>query len=140
MATVEEIELARAERRAALEEQRLAQHALDLEALNNLEIEHGESSLVRVKPKRFIPGQPTFVVLRLANPVEFKRYSDMVNGRGGAAGDTMAAAVALCDVCLLYPSKDVFRGICQRVATMPIDCAVATLKAGEGVAIEEGKG
>lgn len=140
MATLEEIEAERAERRAQLDAQRLEQEAFDMNALNEAEKEHGLSAIVRVRTKRYWPGLPTFAVLRLPSSTEYKRYQDMVNGRGDVKGDVRAACNALVDVCLLYPARDVFKQLAEKSASLPVDCTLATLREAEGVAVEEGKG
>src|SRR3990167_8450184 len=78
MATIEEIEKERATRKAGLAEQRKVQAAIDLDALNEAEKDHGDGSVQRVElhAMRFIPGLPTMVVVKMPEPAATKRYSD----------------------------------------------------------------
>lgn len=110
--TIEEIEARRAARRAALEEQRNEQLALDLEALDSAEVEHGDNAVARVDVP-FTPGLPTLCIVKTPNRAAIKRYRDRIKPRQSRRGrdsdvDHAAAAIELCGVCLVYPDKEVF--------------------------------
>jgi len=141
MATIEEIEAERAARKAALAAQRLEQLATDLQALNDLEIQHGDGKIVRVDIGRYVPGLPTMVIMRLPKPVEFKRYTDMIAARGDAPGEQLNPSIMLAESCRLYPAeKEDYERVKAEFTGLHINAAVALRKACEGSAVEEGKG
>ncbi len=139
MSTIEEIEERRAERKAALEVQRLEQYAVDLEALDGFEVEHGDGRIVRVDLERFIPGLPTMVLMRLPKPIEHKRYVDQCRERNGKPGDGVAAAWLVADVCRLYPDADLYAKVKETFTGAQTNMGVAAIKACQGRADEEGK-
>ena len=140
MATIEEIEAERAARKATLAAQRREQLARDLEALNALEIEHGDGKIVRVDIGRYVFGLPTMVIMRLPKPAEFKRYTDMLAARGDAPGEQLAPSILLAESCRLYPiERDDYERVKAEFTGLHINAAVALRQACEGRAVEEGK-
>jgi len=103
MANLEEVERRRAERKAKLETERVSQRALDLEAIDALEVELGDANVAVVDVP--FDGGVTCAAVRTASPAEVKRYQDKVRPRGsdGALGDTAKAAEQVGRACTVYP-------------------------------------
>lgn len=139
MPTIEETEERRAARKAEHQKRRDAQYAIDLEALDMLEVEHGDDLVVRVDTDRYAEGQPTMVVLRLPTAPERKRYEAMVKGKGKKEGDPLGAAALVADSCRLYPEKEVFEDLCETFTGLKLNCGVQAVKAAQGQVHEEGK-
>src|SRR5579872_4194296 len=79
LSKVEEIEARRAARKAESSKARDAQYEKDLEAFEALEIEHGDGCVARLSVRGFVPGLPTFAVVKSPGGTSFyKRYTDMV--------------------------------------------------------------
>lgn len=107
MATVEEIEKRRAERRAQHDKARAEQEAADLEAIDALENERGEP-LHTMTANGFKPGVSVKIAFRAPSAVEYKRYCDLV-GKAQQVGDPLARRKAqemLAAACWLYPAPD----------------------------------
>ncbi|MFA5436663.1 MAG: hypothetical protein WC372_11550 [Candidatus Neomarinimicrobiota bacterium] len=99
---VAEVEARRAARKAALEEQRLTQRALDLEALDALEVEHGDSNVATLDVP-YSPGLPTLVAVRCPTSPELKRYQARLRERNP---NPITAAEEVARVCVVFPSSD----------------------------------
>lgn len=138
--TIEEIEARRSARKAEIAKQRAVQLAVDLEALDALEVEHGDGSVRRVDVERFTPGMPTLVVVRAPTRAEFKRYQDGCKGIGGQKGDALAAANLICETCLVYPSREDFAKLLEVSPGIQAIAGVAAVELSAGKAAEEGKG
>lgn len=105
MATIEELEARRAARKSATETAKLEQYAKDLEALDKLEEEHGESAFTVMHVPAFTPGLPTLIVIKSpAGTGYFKRFQDQVGAAKGHKPAEMAAQEMLARACLAYPS------------------------------------
>ncbi len=93
-------------RKDALAKQYEEQHAIDLAALDDLEVEHGDGNVKAIKIP-FEPGLPTIVVVRKPKPPELNRYRTAVKPKAnGKPGDAVEAAELLGTACLVYPPKD----------------------------------
>ena len=142
MRTKEEIEAARAERKAALAEEQAKQELLDLEALDAAEIQYGDSSVCHVDVA-FTPGLPTMAIARTPKPIEIKRYQDMgakAKRDGGVNVEAaIAAAKALTAVVLVYPDKETFARMVEARPQLDCDVGLAALKLAKGKAADEGK-
>lgn len=133
-------EARRAARKAELEAQRKAQHEIDIEALDALEVEHGDSSVEAINVP-FTPGLPTMVIVRAPKQVELKRYRDMVKPRkNGEQGDSVAAAEALASLCLLYPDRETFAKICDARPGVHAQSGATAIQLAVGKSSEEAKG
>lgn len=142
MATIEDIEKRRAERRAKHDTARNEQEATDLEAIDALEEERGEP-LHTMTANGFKACVAVKVAFRSPSPIEYKRYCDQV-GKAQQKADAsarMTAQTNLAAVCMVYPADgedrkallDAFPGVLISVA---IECA----KVAELRAEDEGKG
>ncbi len=134
-----DVEARRAARKAQLKADEEAQRLTDLEAVDALECEHGDSNIATLRVP-FTPGLPVLLAVRCPNPVEVKRYRSEVKAKkDGTPGDNLKAAQDLCAVCLVYPSKEVFA---ESLKARPgIDAQLGLLAAGlgAGAANAEGK-
>lgn len=102
---LEVIEARREARKAELKKQRDAQRAIDLEALNSLEIEYGDENISALDIA-FLPGQVTLAAVRTPTSPEVKRYQSRIRPtREGRLGDSSAAAEEIGASCVVYPSK-----------------------------------
>jgi hypothetical protein len=95
----------RAKREATLEEARDAQEAVDLEAIEALELEHGYTLNVEFQVQQFVPGFPTIVAIRPPSEAEYKRYFAQVNKANGSGDAKVAAHVMLAQVSWVYPAE-----------------------------------
>jgi len=139
MTKLEEIEARRAERKAALDDQRKAQLAEDLEALDALEVEHGDANVARVNVP-YTPGLPTFVVVRAPKAAEFKRYKERIKSRrDGTPGDPVFAADELGECTRVYPDKETFSKMLEARPGLTTPMGVASSNMGTGRADESGK-
>lgn len=103
---IERLERRRAERAAALQVEKTAQLAKDLEALDALEEEIGQERVARLDIDGWKPGFPTFVVVRAptgTTPNLYKRYSDKVRSAKGDHGKIGAALDELGIASIVYP-------------------------------------
>jgi hypothetical protein len=139
MATEEEIEERRGKRKADLEAQRVAQYAVDLDALDALEVEHGDHAVVRIDFGRYVPALPTMLLFRLPTQGEMKRYQSMAKDRGEKHGDKIAAAETLAAGCRLYPDAETYTRALKVFTGAHMNAAMALLQAAQGRAAEEGK-
>ena len=110
MSKVEEIEARRAARKAESSKARDAQYEKDLEAFEALEIEHGDGCVARLSVRGFVPGLPTFAVVKSPGGTSFyKRYTDMVRRAQKNTQAIGAAQDMLADSCLVYPADEATR-------------------------------
>lgn len=136
---IEAIEEQRAERKAALKAARAQQREIDLAALNDLEIEHGDDNVVAVEVARYSPGLPTIVVVRSLGKAELKRFRDQTRGKNG---DNAAAAEQAARSSLLYPAKDSseWAALCEAVPGVVVRAGVEAVHLSAGIGQAEGKG
>ena len=106
MSKSEEIQVRRAARKAELDKQESVQAAIDLEAIDALEVEYGDNNIaVIVVP--FTPGSVTRVACRTPKPEEIKRYRYRVKPKKlGDVPSSQEAASELAAVTVVYPAKE----------------------------------
>lgn len=137
--TLEAIEARRAERKEALEKQRLAQLAVDLVALERLEEEHGDSNVARIDVP-YTPGAVTFVVVKTPSSAYYKRWKSRVKPDAkGRPGDAVAAAEELASVCRVYPDETQYEALCEARPGLHVKVGLEALKLSTGQAESEGK-
>lgn len=101
--SVEEIEARRAKRKAETEKAKAEQYEKDLEAIDALEIEHGDERVAALKVNGYAPGLPVMVgVVAPAEPV-YRRFVAQVRKAGKATDAQGAAQDQLARSCLAYP-------------------------------------
>lgn len=143
MSTIQEIEERRAARKAELAAKKAAQAATDLEALDALEVEHGDDSVAAIEVGRYVENLPTMAVIRAPSAAEYKRFSDQIakSVQKDNAQQRREAAAMLAASIVVYPADagaraslfDAFPGLVNSIV-------IEATKLVEGKAREEGKG
>lgn len=140
MATREEIETARAERKAKLSSDAAEQALRDLEAINELELKHGDENIAS-DTVAYSPGLPTMWAVRTPTEAEIKRFRARVKpSKDGSPGDGIAAAVELGSACRVYPEAEAYAKLLKARPGIDTALGTAALKLSAGAATEEGKG
>lgn len=143
----EKIERIQAQRKAirdALDVQRVEQEAADLEAIADLEVEHGPSN-VAVLRINYAPGLPSLVAVRIPSKAEMKRYRDTIKpgtGRGGQlkVGDFDLAYSQIGGACIVYPPAGELRdALLDQRSAVKVEAGHAAVKLGESRDADEGK-
>lgn len=110
MTSLQDIEARREARKAQLESAKNEQIAIDLEAIDALEVEHGDSNIAIVEVP-FTSGLPVMCAVRTPKPVELKRYRDRLRKN---KDQQLEAAQELAAVTWVYPSdKDVQKQVLE---------------------------
>jgi hypothetical protein len=140
MATLADVQKKRADRKAALAAQELAQRAIDLEAIDALEVERGDSN-VDVVDVAYTPGLPTCFAVRVPTVPEMNRYKSRLKGIANSKDvDAIAAAEELGESCFVYPVEAVREQMKSARPGALSACGTAALKLGQGRLSSEGKG
>lgn len=139
--SVADIEKRREERKAALAEAYEEQFEKDLFALDALEAEHGDGRVKRMNAKYFVPGLPTFIVVKSPGGTAlYKRYTDMVRAAGKNVHGIGAAQEMLGEACIAYPSDpDVLKAMIKEFNGAKISAALVAVGLVELEAQEEKK-
>lgn len=120
--------------RADFDEQR----AIDLEAVDDLEIEHGDNAIASVDiPYR--PGEPTLVCVRAPNVAEMKRYRARVKPRKGGEVAAVEAAEELARSVMVYPGPEMRETLTQRIPMLEANAGVKALQLAGAISEDEGK-
>lgn len=139
---IEEIEERRAKRKAGIAEAREVQFAVDLEALDELEIAHGDGAVERLDVERFVPPHPTFVVLKTPSSAQYKRFCDQVS-RATKHQDPKARRDAenmLGESCWIYPAEpDARKSMLEEFPGLILSVAIRAAKLVEANEVAEGK-
>ncbi len=137
---LERAERKRAERKAKLKEQEDAQRARDLEVVDALEEEHGDSKIA-VLNVPYTPGLPTLVAARLPTDPEIKRYRYRCKDKGPKEpGDAIGAAEELSAKTRVYPDDETYAKICAERHGVPLQLGIISANLAIGKAEAEGKG
>jgi hypothetical protein len=133
-ASLTEIQRKREERKAALQIQREEQYARDLEAVDALEVEHGDSN-VAVLEIPFTPGLPVLAAVRTPTDAETKRYRSRLREKNA---DAAVAAEEVGLSCVVYPKGEALEsvlsarpGLRVQLGTEALGLATAKAKADE---------
>jgi hypothetical protein len=102
MPSLAEIERNRQARKDKLAAERNVQRALDLEAIDALEVEHGDANISIIELD-YVPGLPTCVAVKVTPPAVLLRYQARLRNEDKT---TVDAAKEVCDSCRIYPSDD----------------------------------
>jgi hypothetical protein len=131
----------RAERKKALEAPYAEQRLVDVEALDSLEIEHGDSNVTHVDVP-FTPGLPTLVAGKCPTPDLVKRYQARITPKkdGSAHMSPADAASEIGAACRAYPDAETFAKIVEARPGIVVQLGVECLKLAAGRASSEGKG
>jgi hypothetical protein len=135
-----EREAARDEHKAELAEKRAEQKILDLDAIEALEQERGDSN-VATEEIPFTPGLPVLVAARCPTEIEIKRYqSRLKKGRDGEEPDPIAAGQEVGAVCRIYPDDETWAKVLKARPGVVVALGVAALRLAGAVRREAGKG
>jgi hypothetical protein len=136
-----EKEATRAARKALLKEQYEAQREKDIEQLDALETEHGDSN-VAYEDFAFIPGLPTLAVVRCPSEPELKRFRYKVKPVKGEVDAMQAidASEELATCCIIYPDKDTYARMKAAKPGIHVRLGTAALGLVQGSIAEKGKG
>lgn len=138
--SAESVEERRAKRKAEAAEAAKVQREKDLEAIDALEVDHGDSNIDVVEIPH-TPGLPVLLAVRTPTEVEMKRYRATVKpGRDGAPGDSLKATSDLAAVCVVYPDKDLYKKVLAARPGVDASVGLAAVKLCMGKAESEGKG
>lgn len=140
---IAEIEARRAERAEQLAGQRVEQYAQDMEALDALEAKHGPENVARLDVKRYVPGHPTFVVLKAPSLQYYRRFCDQV-AKAQGSGDAKTRQNAQDDLaksCWVYPEEPKARdAMLEAFPGLLLSVCLKAVELVEAKAAEEGKG
>jgi|GEM_PF-5023240 hypothetical protein len=133
---VAEVEARRAARKAEQASKRAEQRVLDLEALDGLEVEHGDSNVAHLDVDAG-PGLPTLAAVRCPRPAEVKRYQARLREKHP---DPVAAAEEIGAACLVYPPAGEQRSALLAARPgLPVQLGTLALELATGRAADEGK-
>lgn len=139
LSPLEAVEARRAARKAEIRAQWEAQRIADLEALDALEIELGDSNVAYLDVP-FTDGLPTLAAVRCPTSAEVKRYQARVKGKPDKPGDPTVAAEELGAVALKYPPKGETRDrLLAARAGLLVGLGVLAINLSTGKVAEQGK-
>jgi hypothetical protein len=129
-------EARKAEVRKALE----TQLVIDLDAINELEIEHGDSNVAVIRLP-YTEGLPAAVACRCPKPAEVKRFRARLKPKHEKDHpDQFAAAEELAAACRIYPDKETYDKLCVARAGIAGQLSGEAMKLATGKEEAEGKG
>lgn len=150
MTPAERIAAAQAKRaalQAQTEEAYQEQLASDLEALADIEAEHGFDRVARVNLGGWVPdvGLPTLVAVRVprSSEVVYKKFEQQINGHKEGSPQRLTAQHDLGLACLVYPPKTdeaARKAVLEYAPGILSAAAFEVVKRAQGNAAEEGKG
>lgn len=140
--TIAAIEAKRSERKAKLAEARSAQYARDLAALNDLEVEHGDGSVVALEVSGFVDGLPTMIVIKSPGGSSlYERYKSSVRKAGKNAEMIGAAQEQLGRGCVVYPDDaEARKAMSAAFPGLDLSAGIRAVKFVELEATDEKKG
>lgn len=121
----------REERKEQLRAQQEEQEADDFEALDRLEVEHGDSNVAALRVP-FSPGSPTMAIVRVPTPPEMKRYRARVKPNKDGVIDAQKGAEELGEAALLYPEGEARERLLRERPGLCVQCGLAALRLGVG--------
>lgn len=135
-----EREAARDERKAELAEKRAEQKLLDLDAIEALELERGDSN-VAVEEVLYTPGLPVLCAARCPTETEIKRYQQSLRkGRDGEEPDPIKAGQEVGAACRIYPDDETWSKLLKARPGVLMALGLAALRLAGAVRREAGKG
>lgn len=145
LSPLEAVEAKRAARKAAAEACREVQLASDLDAIDSIEAERGDSNVAVIRLP-YTRDLPAAVAVRVPSLAEMKRYRDRVrpskDGRNrDVQPDQVQPAEEIGATCRVYPTDEtVFRALCEARPGLLVQMGVRALELGSGREESEGKG
>lgn len=140
------VEAKREARKAQARKAYEARLAVDLDAIDELEIQLGDSNVAVVRLSGLVSDDlPAAVACRCPKPVDIKRFRDEVtptkdHRNREVPADREAACERLARVCLVYPDKDTFARLCEARPGIAVQLGGEAVKLAVGVEESEGKG
>jgi hypothetical protein len=137
---LEKAEARRADRKAEARKAHDAQKAIDLDAITDLETEHGDGN-VSVIHLPFTAGLPTCVACRCPKIPEMKRYQARLKPKHEKDHpDAVAAAEELAAICRIFPAdKETYEKLCASRPGIAVQLGVEAMRLGSGKVDAEGK-
>lgn len=144
----ERIDAAKARRMKTSEaegEAKLEQEATDLEAIADLEAEHGFDRIIRIGLNAWKPGMgaPASIAVRvpLGSEKLCQRFIETINRSKEGAKERLTAQDALAVECWVYPPKgsDPYKAALEIAPLILSHAALQIVRASQGKAEEEGK-
>lgn len=130
----------RAARKAEQESKREAQLEKDLEAIDAIEVELGDSNVKVLELPYMGDGVPVAIACRTPKPIEFKRYQDTVRTKkDGKAGDPVLATEQLASVCRVYPDGETFAAMVEARPMLRMQLGTEAIKLAKAQAEEDSK-
>lgn len=140
--SIEEVKKQRAARKEAAAKDQAEQEEKDLLALNDLEIEHGDSSVGTMRVERFVPGNPMTIVFKAPSKAQYKRFCDQV-AASMKKNDTKSRQDAqdlLSNSVWVYPKESSERdAMLEAFPGLLLSIAIEAQKLVEAKKVEEGK-
>jgi hypothetical protein len=109
---------------------------LDQRALYDLMVEH-DGDVAEVPVQVYRKGLPTMAIVRAPSRAEVKRFQDRIQ-RDEKKGYT-EGLIQVGVTCLLYPDKDTFSQMLERVPSLDVACGRAAVEMAIGRVKTEGK-
>jgi hypothetical protein len=132
MATLEDVQKRRADRREASDKLRDAQEVVDLEAIDAIEVAEGVM-LHTMSANRYEPGVAVKIGFRAPTAGEYKRYLETIGiaqQRQDSKGRN-AALTTLAASCLVYPAGDAQKAMLNAFPGTLVSLAMAAAKVAE---------
>lgn len=137
---LEVAEQRRAERKAEARKAYEVQRAKDLDAITDLEVEHGDSN-VGVINVPFTEGLPTAVACKCPSPALVKRFRDRVKPKkDGHQPDAVFAAEEIAGACRIFPDAETYAALCQARPGLAAQLGAKAIELATGRDESEGKG
>jgi hypothetical protein len=112
----------------------------DLEKIDELEIEHGDSNVAVVRVP-YTPGLPAAVAARCPKPAEIKRMRAQLKPKHEKdRPDQEAAVEQVARGCLIYPDVETFAALCIARPGLSTQLGKEAIKLAVGNEESEGKG
>ncbi len=137
---IDAIEARRAARKATGDKERKEQLAKDLEALDALEVQHGDGRVARLTVQFFTPGLPTMVIVSTPSDGHFTRYRQQIRKAGQNVEAKGAAADMLASVCVAYPDEDTYNRMRKVYPAIHDSVYIQAAQLGQARTEDEGKG
>lgn len=130
----------RAARKAEVRKAYEAQRVVDLGAITDLEIEHGDSN-VGVINLPYTADLPTLAAVRCPRPAELKRFrTRCIPKHEKDKPDSAAAAEELAAVCVIFPDAATYAKLCGARPGLAVQLGSKAVDLATGKAEAEGKG
>jgi hypothetical protein len=127
----------RALRKAELAKLEEVQRQIDLEAIDDLEVQHGDSNIAVLRVPH-TPNLPVLVAVRAPRDPPGKRFRARVKSED--KDQAVAAAQELGESCVVYPARDVLAQLVKARPNLLIDCGTKALSLVVAKSADEGKG